>query len=200
MAKMLLVNPRRRRARKKVTRKRRRNPVRAVRRRAAPVKRRRRVARRSNPSFRAANVKQSLTVAAHGATGAIALDMALAYLPVPAQLKGGMVGRIVKGAGAIALGVVAANFVKASTAQRMAEGALTVQMTGLFKEVIGNFAPGINLGMYESGLGYYGSGFNPEYDNGMGTYLTDISADPMGIDETNLGLYMTGQEQVAPDY
>lgn len=176
MSQMLLVNPRRRRraskkrrnpskrrrrspvARRKVTRRRRRNPI---------ARRRVRRSRRRNPIVSARSVQGQLKTAATGAVGALALDVALAYLPLPAAISGGIIGKVAKAAGAIALGIVANKVgVSAANANRMAEGALTVQLHGIGKELLAQFAPGVALSAYvnESGLGYTGSGWNPNFD------------------------------------
>jgi len=192
MNEILLVNPRRRRRktttrrRKTTTRKRRRNPVR---RKRATVRRR----RRRNPARRitAASIQRNLTVAAQGALGALGLDIALAYIPLPANLQGPFIGPVIKGLGAIGLGAVAGMAgVKAETATRLAEGALTVQLHGMGKTMLATWMPNIPMSAY---LGYYGSGYNPvddpDWQGGMGTYLTDISADDLGMDEQGFGIY-----------
>jgi len=194
MNEILLVNPRRRRRktttrrrRKTITRKRRRNPVR--RRRTTTVRRR----RRRNPARKitAAKVQRQLMTAAQGALGAIGLDIALAYIPLPAQLQGPIAGPVIKGLGAIGLGAVAGMAgVKAETANRMTEGALTVQLHGIGKQLVSQFVPGVAMNAY---LGYYGSGYNPvddpDWQGGMGTYLTDISADDLSMDEGGFAMY-----------
>lgn len=140
-------------------------------------------------------VQGQLQTASTGALGALGLDVALAYIPLPAAITGGIIGKVTKAAGAIALGVVANRFlgVSASNANRMAEGALTVQLHGIGKELLTQFAPGVALSAYvdENSLGYYGSGWNPNVpDNpdALGTYLPDISADNV-FDETGMGAY-----------
>ena len=136
--------------------------------------------------------------AAQGAMGALGLDIALAYIPLPAQLQGPFIGPVIKGVGAIGLGVVANMMgVRADTANRFAEGALTVQLHGIGKTMLQQFAPAVALSAYvgQEGLGYYGSGWNPnayddpDWQGGMGTYLTDISADDMNIDEGGFNEY-----------
>lgn len=202
MSEILLVNPKKRRkkrrkkvARKKtaVRRRRRRNPV-------ARKRTTRRRRRRSNPNLSMRGITQHVQTASTGALGALGLDIALAYIPLPAQITGGIVGKVTKMVGAVALGVVANRFlgVKAVTANRMTEGALTVQLHGIGRELLGQFAPGVALSAYmqDDGLGYYGSGWNPNVvddpDGGspLGTYLPDISADGIGMDAHGLGAYV----------
>jgi hypothetical protein len=150
--------------------RRRRNPV------AANPRRRRRVSRRRrNPTatatfgraFKTRNIQGQLKTASTGALGAIALDVGLAYLPLPAMLKSGIPGKIAKGAAAIVLGVFAHQFLKVSAvnASRMTEGALTVQLHGIGREMLTQFAPQVALSAYINdefdNLGYAGSGWNP---------------------------------------
>ena len=136
--------------------------------------------------------------ATQGALGAWGLDIALAYIPLPVQFQGPFIGPIIKGFGAVALGVVANMAgVRADTANRMAEGALTVQLHGIGKTMLAQFAPAIPLSAYIDGnaLGYYGSGWNPnvvddpDWTAGMGTYLPDISADDIGMDQEGFAMY-----------
>ena len=199
MNEILLVNPRRRRKtttrrkRRKTTvrRRRRRNPVAAV---SNPRRRRRR-----NPQrITAVKIQRQLTVATQGALGALGLDIALAYIPFPAQMSGPFIGPVIKGFGAVALGVlVNMAGVRADTANRMVEGALTVQIHGIAKTMLGQFMPAIPLSAYTDQLGYYGSGWNPNAivddpdwnGSGMSAYLTDISADPMTMDEGGMSMY-----------
>jgi len=125
--------------------------------------------------------------------------VALAYIPLPAAVTGGIIGKVTKAAGAIALGFVANKWLgmSATNANRMAEGALTVQIYGIGKELLTQFAPGVALSAYvgDEGLGYYGSGWNPSVDDpdlvtgGMNAYLPDISGDDIGMQEDGLSAY-----------
>lgn len=212
---ILLVNPRRRR---KSSRKRRRNPGRRrapVSRRKTSRRRRRRNPipgttrkrlrrRRRNPTFSRRDVTAYAQGAAKGAAGAIALDVALAYIPLPANFKAGWPGRLVKAAGAIALGVVArrSGMVTSATARDMTVGALTVQFAGIGRELLGQFAPGIALSAYlDAGadqLGYAGSGWDPtaalQWGAGMGAYNVgegfDVAAP--GYGQPGLDAYDSG--------
>ena len=196
MSEILLVNPRKRRRKKRakkktsVRRRRRRNPVKRK------VTRRR---RRRNPAVTARSIQGQLRTASTGALGALGLDVALAYIPLPAAITGGIIGKVTKAAGAIALGVVANKLgVSASNANRMAEGALTVQLHGIGKELLTQFAPGVALSAYvgdDNGMGYYGSGWNPnavddpDYGSPLGTYLPDISAESVNMQEDGFAAY-----------
>lgn len=208
MSEILLVNPRRRRRKKATTRRRKRrpstrrlsrNPVasnprrrrrRRVARRRNPIRRRRRSrSRRRNPvGFKQNAIKSQVTTAATGALGALGLDVALAYIPIPAMMKAGIPGKIMKGAAAIGLGLVAHRFlnVTAANAARLSEGALTVQFHGIGRELLGQFAPGVAMSAYINDemdqLGYAGSGWNPSIPFGdegnMSAYLGPGYSEP----------------------
>ncbi len=206
MSEILLVNPRRRRRRKTtVRRRRRRNPVAANprrRRRRSYAKRRVTRRRRRNPARRitARSIQRQLTNATQGALGALGLDIALAYIPLPANMTGPILTPVIKGLGAVGLGAVAGMAgVRAETANRMTEGALTVQLHTIGKGLMAQFVPGIALSEYVGGMGYYGSGYNPGVDDpdwysGMGTYLPDLSADDIGIDQVGFSMYEDATE------
>lgn len=169
-------------------------------------RRRSRARRRRNPSarvaslgaglgaFRPRNVQSTLMNALPGAVGALGLDILLGYVPVPATWKAGYLGYVTKAVGAIVLGLLASKVTKASTAAKMTEGALTVMFHGILRNAVTQFAPAVPLGMYlnDGGMGYYGSGWNPdtEYGAGMDAYLPDISAEEIVTDERDLGMYV----------
>jgi len=222
-----VAKKRRTAAQKAATRKmiaanrRRKNPVRAKRRttrkkparrrasaRRAPVRRRRRATGRGrNPALNMRSIQNQLMEAGTGAVGAIGLDVIQGYLPIPANLKGGIVGTGVKALLAIGMGVVASKvkIVKASTAAKMANGALTVVLHDELRKQVGNFAPGLQLGEYmgDDGLGYYGSGYpagvmNESY-GGMGSYLPELSTDDMGLEQEGLGMYEGSEPEYIED-
>lgn len=197
MSEILLVNPRRRKRRKKTAvRKRRKNPVKRRRTKKRKTTRSRR--RRRNPALTARSVQNQLMDALQGASGALALDVTLGYLPIPANLKAGLVGTGVKALLAIGIGVVGqkTKVVKAATAARLANGALTVVLHDELKKQVQNFMPNIAMGEYmdwnstgiNDGMGYYGSGYNPGP-----AYLPDLTDDGMDIDESGMGEYMNGE-------
>ena len=201
MSEILLVNPRRRRRtttrgpKRRVT-KGRPAKRRAVRRRNPVIKRQRRVSRKRNPAVTARSIQNQVMTASTGALGALGLDVVLAYIPLPAAISGGIMGKVAKGAGAIALGIIANKFlgVTASNANRMAEGALTVQLHGIGKELLAQFAPGVAMSAYlnDDALGYYGSGWNPSVDDpdALQSYLPDISSDDaIGMQQDGLDAY-----------
>jgi hypothetical protein len=216
---MLLVNPRKRRKKAKGQKRRssRRRRSSAGRRRAIgytvgtakirrrkmnPRRRRRgRSRRRRNPislrSFGPGNLMSQVSGALPGAVGALGLDVALGFLPIPVTWKAGIPGYLTKIVGAIALGMAASKVAGSATGAKVTTGALTVMFHGILRELLATSMPGIPLGMYlrpgVSGLGYAGSGYNPM--SGMGMYLPDISADNMGMDQRDLGMYMAQDGQ-----
>ncbi len=186
MAELLLVNPKRRtrrrrptRARKRVTRRTvtRRAPRRRVRRRRNPSANTFGVptygSRRRNPARRRAKgdiVNRIVMPSVMGATGALALDIAWGYLPIPMNLKTGMLRHVVKGAGAIALGYLTEMVATKATAEQMTRGAMTVVVHGAMRELAQQFMPQVPL----DGMGYYSAGTPVgvgAYVGGMGAYI-----------------------------
>jgi len=214
MANMLLVNPRKRRAKRRVKARtkrrasapRKRRSARSVTSRRArnPIRyaRKTRRARRRNPiNLNLRSIQSQVMDAATGAAGAVALSVALGYLPIPAQFKTGTFAPVTKGAVAIGLGMLLANVVKGSTAARMTQGALTVILADVMRGLVSQFAPNITLAgdsvdyyqddamnAYGDGMGYTGSGFDP--GGAMGDYLPDISNGASF--DTSMGAYADG--------
>lgn len=125
-----------------------------------------------------------------GAVGAIGLDVVQGYLPIPANLKVGIVGTGVKALLAIGMGIIAARtkLVKSSTAAKFANGALVVVLHDELKKLVVQFAPGVPMGEYldDFGMGYYGSGLNPEL--GVGTYLPELDTEDVSFQEDGFGM------------
>lgn len=197
--KLVALNKRRRggstRRKNPVKRTARRKPAR---RRAAPAarKRRRSTRRRSNPALNMRSVKNQVIEAGTGAAGAIALDVVQGYLPIPANLKGGIVGTLVKAGLAIGIGVLGSKtkLVSYSTASKMANGALTVVLHDELKKQIAVYAPGIQMGEYMgeyvgADLGYYGAGLNPDEDVLGGPYLPELDSESMSFQQDGMGEY-----------
>lgn len=204
-AKMIAAN-RKRRRKNTVARRRRKKPAVKRRRRTyarkRPVRRRRR--RTGNPRFTMRSVQNQLMDAGTGAVGALGLDIIQGYLPIPENLKQGLVGTGVKALLAIGMGVLAQNvrIVRPATAAKMANGALTVVLHDELRKQVANFAPGIQMGAYigDDGLGYYGSGYPAgvmgEGYGGMGTYLPEIQDMSMGMEQDGLSEYMQPNEYI----
>jgi hypothetical protein len=189
MPQLMLVNPaKRRKSRKKTSsRKRRsrvrRNPVKRAVARRSPSKARR-VSRRKyrrNPikiggrGMLKRTINQQVMPAVTQAGGALAVDLGYGYLSgyLPAMLTTGMARHATKGVMAVLLSTIAANFVKSSTANAMAVGALTVTIHDAAKEVLATAAPQLPLGYYNPGyvqsLSYYPSTTLP--GAGLGEYM-----------------------------
>lgn len=190
MAKMLLVNPKKRRSKRKVKRK---SP--AKRRRVSSVTRKTVTKRyKRNPIRRKKSgiggiLKETVVPSAIAAGGALGLDVAMGYLPLPENLKTGPMRHLVKGAGAIGLGMLAGMFLKPKTAELITTGALTVTLHDAGKEAMGRFVPNVRLASIDDeleSLSYVSPGmpvgeYLDEYvpgntmDNSMGEYLDGVS-------------------------
>lgn len=186
---MLLVNPKRRR--RKTTTKRR-----TTRAKSNPVKRRarRRVTRaRSNPIRRyrrssgGNNLMNSTIIPAlGGGLGALAVDVAWGALPVPAQLKTGMIAPIAKMGGAVAVGYGLSKLTNKKTGRMVMVGAITVSVYNLLRNLTQQMLPQVPLGYVQAGQFIPGDGainylpdYSPESDSmgeyisGMGEYISE---------------------------
>ena len=96
-------------------------------------------------------VAENLKPAAIGAAGALALDVIVAKLPLPANLKTGPVSYAVRAVGAIALGMAAEKLgkLKHGTAVDLARGGLTVVIHDAGKALIRAQFPSLALAAYE---------------------------------------------------
>lgn len=116
----------------------------------------------------------SLLHAAYGAGGALAIDVAVTYLPLPASLTTGNAKYLTKAALAVSLGIIGKKFL-GRTAAKMAEGALTVQAYEFGKSLMQS--AGMNLAymspaqtmLPNSGMAQYLNA--PGIDAGMGEYV-----------------------------
>lgn len=140
-----------------------------------------------------------------GAMGGLSLDILWGYLPIPVEFKTGMMRHIIKGGGALAMGMVAQNFVRPATARSLTTGALTTVMHSALRETVAQFAPNIPLGEYVEGMGYYSAGqiTSPQYGNnnnnaGLGQVPYGSPMTPMGEymgpDDSNMSAYESGVE------
>jgi hypothetical protein len=157
-------------------RRRKLNPRRASRRR-----------RHSNPRFSINGITSQLMPAAYGAAGALVLDVALGYIPLPAMLKTGYARHATRIVGALGVGFLASKFLRGRAAA-IGQGALTVAVYGLLKDVaaqtLGDKVRG--LGDYEEitvdgymdaapGMGAYLGAYMP--GEGVGDYATESMGD-----------------------
>lgn len=181
------VNPRKRR---------RRNPVMAVnprkrRRRAASYAvRSRRVRRRlSNPiSLSPRGIVNMLVPAGIGGAGALALDIGMSYVPLPAFLQTPWGKNAARVAGALALGYGARFVTSRSNANTVMVGALTVTAYNIIRDLAAQFFPTLGL----SGINSY------DYsDLRVGAYMNNqplgfLNPAPMVTGENggNMGAYM----------
>lgn len=215
---LLLINPRRRRRTTK--KRRRRNPVRRAaarrtvsrqvmarsgltrranpmrRRRARPVARRRSAARmaryRRNPvrmTMRSV-INSTVIPAAQAGAGALALDVLWGYVPVPLEWKTGNLRHVVKGGGAIVLGMLAQNLLGPRVGHNIALGALTVTFHDAMRDMVSRFAPQIPLG-------YVGAGYNAGSYGGAGTYDYPGGGTTQA-DQPQLGMYVAGPSVPMP--
>lgn len=178
MAQLMLVNPRKRRTKRKTTRKavsrRRRNPV------AKLTKRR---TYRRNPLPKMDTVIGTLKDGALGAVGAVASEVVLSKLPLPAALSSGN-GRVAASAlCSIGIGMLVAKFGKnKALGHTMAKGGVTVALHSVIRGVAGNI-PGVGLDGYDDGLLGFDDGLL-----GMGYYNAAPTYDPM-TDVEGMGYY-----------
>lgn len=120
--------------------------------------------------------------AATAGAGAVGLDILWGFVPIPVELKTGAMRHVVKGLGAIMLGMAVGAVVDRRMGDTMALGALTVTMHDAMRELVANNMPGVPLGYYSPGMP---AGHNP----GLGMYVpkgTPTTA-PM---EGELGYYV----------
>ena len=199
MQEILLVNPKKRRKRR-----RKRKTVARRRRRSNPHRRVTRRRRRRNPVTMKGALNNLVMPALWGAGGALTLDFALGFVPLPANLKTGITGYAVKGAGAIALGMLLENtkLVSSKNATDMTKGALTVMLHGAVKEQLTTFFPQLNLGEYmnDPGFGFVNSGYPAEgwddtgIDDNMAAYLPNIMDEDMEAAGDELGAYVEADD------
>lgn len=197
MAELMLVNPRKRRKSRKTTSKRRSVASRAVATVRASARRIGRRYRRNPIASRggaAGNAMEQFKAGAIGAAGALAVDVAMQKLPIPANLKTGTAAPIVKGLVGIGIGMLVAKVGKnKALGHKLAQGAVTVSLYNAGHEMLkgplglngyddmsGDFDDlsyyGLDgdddddLGAYDLGDGLLGDGLLGAYDNGAPTF------------------------------
>lgn len=149
------------RRRRRVTRRRRSasflpNPIR--RRRRIGASRRRRSYRR-NPSGVSFSLRKLLLPAAAVGLGAVGADYLVAQLPIPANLKSGPMKHVVKGAIAVAGGMLIGKVLRQKKiGNALALGGVVIAVHDLAREMIAKQYPAIGfgewLGYTPGGLGY----------------------------------------------
>lgn len=125
-------------------------------------------------------INQLVIPAAQAGAGALALDIAWGYVPVPLEWKTGNLRHVVKGGGAIVLGMIAQQVLGAQIGKNIAMGALTVTFHDAMRDLVAQTMPNIPLG-------YVGAGYNAGNYGGPGTYNYP-GADPML--QGNMGMYV----------
>lgn len=144
--------------------------------------------RHSNPRFSLGGIAGQLMPAVYGAGGALALDVALGYIPLPAMLTTGYARHATRIVGALGIGWLGRKFL-GSKGAAAGSGALTVAVYGLLKDVAvqatagkvkglgdyeeiqvdGYFDPAPQIGAYMNGVGAYmaGDGVDSSMNDGM---------------------------------
>jgi hypothetical protein len=164
----------------------RRNPSPAAPARAASSPRRRRFhkarhyASRARVRFSEAGIGNWITgqilPAGIGAAGALALDVAWPYLPIPASWQGSAFSPLLRIAGAAGIGFAASSLMGRKFGREVANGAMIVTLYDIGKEYLANTLPppaalpapaaADGAGVYIPGLGWYSAA----QDAGMGVY------------------------------
>jgi hypothetical protein len=151
----LLVNPRKRRA-KRTTAKRRTSLAKRARRLLPAIVKRTSISKyRRNPSPRNAAVMATVKEGAIGAAGAIAAEILLSKLPVPANFKTGTMQPVASALAAVGVGMLVSKYgKKPALGKAMAQGGVTVAL----HQTMRGFVAG-PLGLTKT-VGYYGEDFN----------------------------------------
>lgn len=168
MAQMLLVNPRKRAKRKTAKRKSSSTAVARVKSRVSTGLRSIRRKYRRNP-IQKTDIFGQFKDGAIGAAGALAVDIAMAKLPIPDNLKTGQMKPIVQGLVGIGIGMAVSKFGKnKSLGKQLAGGAVTVSLYNAGRQMLA--AP---LGL----AGYDDAGLLGFDDQGMLGMSTDWDLD-----------------------
>jgi hypothetical protein len=195
MAELLLVNPRKRKARKTGAKRRKSVASRAMATVSRKVSSLRKRYRRNPIGGGASGAMEQFKAGAIGAAGALAVDIAMTKLPIPANLKTGAAAPIVKGLVGIGIGMAVAKFGKnKALGKAMAQGAVTVSLYAAGREML---KKPLGLGAYDDlgadfdELGYYEMGGD---DDTMGELLGDDDnmGELLGDDDQTMGAYENG--------
>lgn len=164
---IVLVNPRRRKrrknpARKSVARRSKRSISRRRRKRnpAVSVKRSMRRRRRRNP-LNTTSLKTDVISSATGAIGALSLDVAFGFLPLPDTVKTGQMGNIAKAAGAVGLGMLTEKMLGKKAGHDVTRGTLTIVGYNILKDLVQTAMPTLALGEYVQPYNTFGEYLNP---------------------------------------
>ena len=152
---------------------------------ASPAVSKRRHKRRSsfsglmgNPRGRMGNILSGLVIpSTMAAAGAIAVDVAYGFLPLPPAIKSGPARYLVKGASAVGLGMLIGMMNK-NMGHSVAMGGLTVTIHGALRDALATFAPTLALGAYADEMSEVG------YQETQQVMGMDFPMDGMGYQET----------------
>lgn len=156
------------------------------------VRHRRRYRRNPMGSLSVGNIVGQLVPAAYGAGGAIALNLALSYLPLPDAVKTGWPRHLVRLGGAMAVGWAARKFL-GRRGDAVGFGALTVVMYDIVKGLIATASPefGARLGDFEDVTLDDGGFVDPSPPvRGFAAYLEGDADDNDGVD--GMSAYLDG--------
>lgn len=170
---------------------------------SAPIRRRKLNPRRKHRRHRKHHAKRhhnprllagftgQLMNGAIGAAGALGVNVVLGFLPLPANLKTGMVGKAVKLVGAAGVGMLAGRFMGAARGQAIAQGAITVALYDVFSGFLKQAAPTIPLLAGDDEFGYLDPATVISGDEEIGAFL------PAGVSgDEEMGAYLSGEEDM----
>ncbi len=160
---------------------------------SAPVRHHRR--RRSNP-ISLHKPLAMLMPALYGAGGALVINAAMNYLPLPAMLTTGKVRYATKFGLAMLLGTFGKKLLGAK-AHQMAEGAMIVTMTEALKDIVGG-ATGLQLGDSD-GISYISPAQLAAYTDGGSNFAAYLNGDESANDFDS-GVNLTPQGAPNFDY
>lgn len=165
MSQLMLVNPRKRRTKRKTgTAVARRSPIRRRARSAVATVKKSIKRYRRNPSMRTSGVVDTIKTGAIGAGGAIAAEVLLSKLPIPAEFKSGNMAIVASALASVGVGILVGKYLKKpAIGKTMAQGGVTVALHGALRSMVA--AP---MGL-STGLGYY------EFDPSTMGYYEDNS-------------------------
>lgn len=140
--------------------------------RTRPRTKARKTRRRSGGTGIQKILKDSVMPAVIGGGGAVALDVALAMLPLPPAFKMGPGKLLVKGGAAIAGGMALSTMVDKKVGNAFLVGALTLLAADITKMMVGRAFPALSLGYYD------GDGMDDGMNEYMSEYMSEASDDP----------------------
>lgn len=115
---------------------------------AATASRAGRALRHRRPNPIGGFVSNTLMPSLVGGAGALALDVAMAVVPLPAQMKTGPMAPLVKAAGAVGLGMIAGKVMGRRVGEQVAAGGLTVTAYNVARQLLvqatGGKIPGLS--------------------------------------------------------